>query len=135
MRSMGLDIGDKRIGVALSDPGAILASPHTIIECSNEEQDIAAIIRIATQHEVGQVVVGLPRSMDGMVGRQAAKVEAFVERLRSHTEIPIEFRDERLSTVSAKRLVQSSGRKAKKKPRYDAAAAAVILQAYLEEKR
>jgi len=132
---MGLDIGDKRIGVALSDPGGIMASPFTIIERTGEERDIGTIFDIIEQREVGKIVVGLPRSMDGTVGQQASKVEEFVEQLRHHTQIPIEFRDERLSTVSARRLMQRTGRKAKKKPRYDAAAAAVILQAYLEEGR
>lgn len=135
MRIMGLDIGDKRIGVALSDPGEILASPFTIIERSDEEQNIAALIDIIRRYEVGKVIVGLPRSMDGTTGHQATKVEAFIEQVRGHTQVPIEFRDERLSTVSARRLVQSTGRKAKGKPRYDAAAAAVVLQAYLEEQR
>lgn len=134
MRVMGLDIGDKRIGVALSDPGEVLASPFTIIERSHEEQDIATIVDIIAQENIGKIIVGLPRLMDGTVGQQAAKVEAFVERLSGYTQIPIELRDERLSTVSAKRLLQNSRRKAKKKPRYDAAAAAVILQAYLEER-
>ncbi len=134
MRIMGLDIGDKRIGVALSDPGGVLASPHAIIERSNEEQDVAAVIDIMTQNDVGEIIVGLPRLMDGTVGQQGAKVEAFVGRLRGYTQTPIEFRDERLSTVSAKRLMQSSGRKSRKKIRYDAAAAAIILQAYLEER-
>ena len=132
---MGLDIGDKRIGVALSDPGEILASPLTIIERSDEEQYIGAVIDIITQHEVGKIIVGLPRSMAGTIGHQAAKVEAFVEQLRNNTQIPIEFRDERLSTVSARQLLQHTGRKTKKKTRYDAAAAAVILQGYLEEQR
>ena len=135
MRIMGLDVGDKRIGVALSDPGGIVASPFTIIECTGEEEDVGAIIDIITQREVGKIVVGLPRTMSGTVGQQASKVEAFVEQLRHRTQIPIELRDERLSTVSARRLMQSTGRKTKEKPRYDAAAAAVILQAYLEERR
>jgi putative Holliday junction resolvase len=134
MRIMGLDIGDKRIGVALSDPGGVLASPYTIIERSNEEQDVAIVMDIITRNGVGEIIVGLPRLMDGTVGQQGAKVEAFVGRLRGYTETPIELRDERLSTVSAKRLMQSSGRKSRKKIRYDAAAAAVILQAYLEER-
>jgi len=132
---MGLDIGDKRIGVALSDPGGVLASPFTIIERNHEEDDIKAIIDIIIQNDVGVIIVGLPRLMDGTTGQQSAKVEAFVERLRGHTRTPIKLRDERLSTVSAKRLVQSSGRKTKRKPRYDAAAAAIILQTYLEEQR
>jgi putative Holliday junction resolvase len=131
---MGLDIGDKRIGVALSDPGGVLASPYTIIERSNEEQDVAIVIDIITRNGVGEIIVGMPRLMDGTVGQQGAKVEAFVGRLRGYTQTPIKLRDERLSTVSAKRLMQSSGRKSRKKIRYDAAAAAVILQAYLEER-
>ena len=132
---MGLDIGDKRIGVALSDPGGILASPFTIIERTGEEEDIRAVIDIIEQREVSKIVAGLPRLMSGKVGEQAVKVEVFVEQLRRHVQIPIELRDERLSTVSARRLMQSTGRKTKKKPRYDDAAAAVILQAYLEEGR
>jgi putative Holliday junction resolvase len=133
MRIMGLDVGDKRIGVALSDSGEILASPLTIVERSGEEQDIEAIVEIIRQHDVGKIIVGLPRLMDGTAGQQVSRVEAFVERLRGRTQVPIELRDERLSTVSARRLMQSTGRKARKKIRYDAAAAAVILQAYLEE--
>jgi putative Holliday junction resolvase len=132
---MGLDIGDRRIGVALSDPGEILASPLTIIERGNEEQDIAAIVDIMERYEVGKMIIGLPRSMDGTIGQQATKVEEFGEQLRNRIKVPIELRDERLSTVSARRLMQSTGRKTKTKPRYDAAAATVILQAYLEERR
>jgi putative Holliday junction resolvase len=133
---MGLDIGDKRIGVALSDPGGIVASPFTIIERAGGEEDIKAVIDIIEQREVGKIIVGLPRLMSGTVGQQAVKVEAFVEQLRRHTQIPIELRDERLSTVSARRLMQQgTGRKKKSRPRYDAAAAAVVLQAYLEEGR
>ena len=132
---MGLDIGDRRIGVALSDPGGILASPHSIIDCTDEKQDIEAIIDIVTRHQVEQIIVGLPRTMDGTIGGQARKVEAFTQLLSSHTDVPVEFRDERLTTVSAKRLMQEAGsRKAAKKTRYDAIAAAIILQSYLEER-
>jgi len=132
---MGLDIGHSRIGVALSDPGGILASPHSIIDCTDERQDIEAIIDIITQRQVGQIVVGLPRTMDGTIGGQARKVEAFTELLSSHTDVPVEFRDERLTTVSAKRLMREVGsRKAAKKTRYDAIAAAIILQSYLDER-
>ena len=135
MRNLGLDIGDKRIGVALSDPGGILASPFTIIDCKDERLDIEVILDIVRQHQVEQIIVGLPRSMDGSIGQQAEKVKAFVQELGSHTDIQIEFRDERLTTVSAKRLMQPAKRKkTKKKVRYDAAAAALILQSYLDEK-
>ena len=131
---MGLDIGDKRIGVALSDSESILASPFTIIERSGERQDIEAIINIINEHQVKQIVVGLPRLMNGSIGRQAEKVKAFVQRLCSHTEIPVEFRDERLTTVSARRLMQAAqSKKTKRKARDDAVAAAIILQGYLDE--
>jgi len=132
---MGLDIGDRRIGVALSDPGGILASPHTIIECSGARRDVETILGIAVQQQVGRIVVGLPRMMDGSAGGQVKKVEEFVERLRQHTDVPIELRDERLSTVSARRLLKAGGKQARRKTRYDAAAAAVILQSFLEEER
>ena len=136
MRSMGLDLGDRRIGVALSDPGGILASPFTIVERSDLERDIDAIADIVSQQEVGQIIVGLPRSMDGRIRQQARKVQDFVEELCGHVAVPVEFRDERLTTVSAKRLMQSScRRKSRGRIRYDAAAAAVILQSYLEEGR
>ncbi len=136
MRSLGLDVGDKRIGVALSDPGGILASSFTIIERRDEIADIKAVIDIIDQHQVGQAVVGLPRSMDGSIGQQAEKVQAFVEKLRRQTEVPVEFRDERLTTVLARRLMrEASNKKTKEKARDDAIAAALILQGYLDEVR
>ena len=131
MRSLGLDIGDKRIGVALSDPQGILASPLTIIDCSHDRADIEAIIAIVSQNQVGQIIVGLPLSMDGSIGKQAEKVKAFTRELCNHTEVPVEFRDERLSTVSARRLMQTVRKT--RKTRHDAVAAALILQSYLDE--
>jgi putative Holliday junction resolvase len=132
MRSLGLDIGDKRIGVALSDPQGILASPFTIINRSEETADVAAIVDIVKQKGVERIIVGLPRSMDGSIGEQAEKVKAFFEGLRKQTKVPAEFRDERLSTVSAKRLMRE-GKKGKGRVADDAVAAAIILQAYLDE--
>lgn len=120
--------------MALSDPGGILASPFSIIDRKDERQDIESIINIINQHQVKQIVVGLPRSMDGSIGKQAEKVNTFVQRLCSHTEVPVEFRDERLTTVSAKRLMQAaSTKKTRRKARDDAVAAALILQGYLDE--
>ena len=134
MRSLGLDIGDKRIGVALSDPGGILASPFTIINRQDERLDIEAITNIISQKQVEQIIVGLPRSMDGSIGKQAEKVKAFTQKLCEHTDLPVQFRDERLTTVSAKRLRQAVNRKkTREKVRYDAIAAALILQGYLDE--
>ncbi len=134
MRSLGLDIGDKRIGVALSDPQGILASPFTIINRKDERLDIEAITDIISQQQVKQIIIGLPRSMDGSIGKQAEKVKTFVQKLCGHTEVPVQFRDERLTTVSAKRLMQAvNTQKTREKARYDAIAAALILQGYLDE--
>jgi len=120
--------------VALSDSNGILASPLTIIDRRDERQDIEAIINLINQHQVEQIVVGLPLSMNGSIGKQAEKVKAFAERVSSQTQVPVEFRDERLTTVSAKRLMQTaSGKKARRKARDDAVAAALILQGYLDE--
>ena len=122
--------------MALSDPGGILASPFTIIDRADDRQDIDAIINIVEQHQVGQIVAGLPRSMNGSIGKQAEKVQAFVQMLCRFTEVPVEFRDERLTTVSAKRLMQAAGtKKPRGKVRDDAIAAALILQGYLDEAR
>ncbi len=134
-RILGLDVGDRRIGLALSDPGGILASPLTIIERSTETVDIEAILKIAREREVERIIVGLPRLMNGDIGPQAKKVQTFTEALHFQTDIPIEFRDERLTTVTAVKLKGETGRKKKnRKIHYDAMAAAVILQDYLEEK-
>lgn len=134
MRSLCLDIGDRWIGVALSDAGGILASPFSIIKCSNEAADIEAITNIVNQKQVEQIIVGLPRSMDGSIGKQAEKVKAFAQKLSNHIRIPLEFRDERLSTVSARRLMRDANTKKRRiKTRDDAIAAALILQGYLDE--
>ncbi len=132
-RYLGLDIGDKHIGVALSDPIGVLATPLTIIECYETEADMAAIVRIIDEKQVEKVIVGLPLSMSGNVGKQAEKVQDFVRQLSTLTTVPMEFRDERLSTVSARRLMRELGKP--KKDRDDAIAAAIILQVYLEESR
>ena len=130
---MGVDYGDKRIGVALSDPLRIMASPMTIISRTTESQDISTLLNIAKEKDVSQIIIGLPISLDGSLGPQAEKVKAFAGALARSTDIPIEFRDERLSTVEAKDLVQKV-RKTDYQTRYDAAAAALILQGYLDSR-
>jgi putative Holliday junction resolvase len=136
MRCLGLDIGDRRIGVALSDPEGILASPFSIIERIDDEQALAAIIDIIDKQQVGRVIVGLPLSLDGTLSGQAEKVKDFADRLAGQIKIPLEYRDERLTTVMAQRLKRAAGgRKGRGKPRYDAQAAALILQNYLDEGR
>jgi putative Holliday junction resolvase len=108
----------------------------TIIERTDENRDINTIIEIIEQHQVGRVIAGLPRLMDGSIGQQAEKVKDFVRSLSGRTDVPVEFRDERLTTVSARRLMQAARtKKTRKKTRDDAVAAALILQGYLDEGR
>ncbi len=122
--------------MALSDPEGILASPFTIIDYEDEGAAIEAITDIINKQQVERVIVGLPRSMDGTLGRQAEKVKDFTQKLCEHVQIPVEYRDERLTTVMAERLKRaSSGKKTKGKVRHDAQAAALILQGYLDEGR
>jgi putative Holliday junction resolvase len=132
-RVLGLDVGDVRIGVALSDPMAVLATPLTIINRTEEPEDIQAILALVEEHEVGRIVVGLPLSMDGTQSKQTDKVRAFELALSRQTRVPVEFWDERLSTVTAKRMVQVVRKKTERGIRYDAMAAALILQGYLDK--
>jgi len=128
-----LDVGDKRIGVAISDPGEVLASPLTTIANEDSQSAIDAIIRLVDQHDVKQIVVGLPYSLDGSIGGQAKKVIAFVDILSKGTKASIETWDERLSTTAVERLLKKGdNKKANKREHRDAAAAAFILQGYLD---
>jgi putative Holliday junction resolvase len=133
MRSLGLDIGDVRIGVALSDPEGILASAFSVVERRDDSLAIKDIIDIINQQDVERIIVGLPRSLDGRLGWQVTKVKEFVRRLSRYTKVPVDYRDERLTTVMARRLKRLAGKKGKTTD--DAQAAAIILQSYLDEGR
>ncbi len=133
MRILGLDVGDKRIGVAISDPEEILATPLAIITREDDKKAIADIIELVDQYGVERIVVGMPYSLDGSIGGQANKVMDFAERLSKHTTAGIKVWDERLSTVAVERLLREAGsKKAGKRAKRDAAAAAFILQGYLD---
>ena len=138
-RIIGLDVGDRWLGVALSDPSGVLATPFAVIDraAMAPPGDIEAVARIIRDHEESEVVVGVPLSMDGGFRQQAKKVEGFIDRLSGTAGVTIHVRDERLSTVYAGRLMREPGvgaRRAKKKMRDDAAAAAIVLQSYLDER-
>jgi putative Holliday junction resolvase len=137
LRIMALDVGDSRIGVALSDPLEVLASPLTIIERLNDASDVHNIVSLIREHEVGKLLVGLPLSLSGGEGVQVERVKAFAGRLVSALAIPLEMVDERFSTVTAREYMRQSGgrKKGRLKRHDDAVAAAVILQSYLDEKR
>ena len=136
MRFMGLDVGDKRIGVALSDEGALIASPRETLERRGNRKDIARLLELAELEEVGELVVGMPLSLDGTEGPQAEKVTRFITALRAETDIPVTTWDERLTTVGAERaLLEGDVSRAKRKQKVDRVAAALILQGYLDSRR
>ena len=133
MRILALDVGDKRIGVAVSDLLGILASPLTAIERTSDSNAIAAILEIADEQEAGEIVVGLPISLSGGYSDQTKSVAAFVSKLEARSPVPVNTADERYSTVEAERLLsQSKPKRARSRGEIDAAAAAVILQSYLD---
>ncbi len=134
MRIVGLDPGVRRIGVALSDAEEMLASPLTVIERKTDEEALDAIVAVLKEYNVGLIIVGMPRHLDGRMGIQATKVQGFIDELSKKTAIPIETRDEWLSTVAANRLLREAGSKTKNR-HVDAMAAAFVLQGYLDGRR
>ena len=135
-RIMGLDIGEKRIGVALSDSLRIIAGALTVVERVTDDAALKQIIDLARENEVERIVVGMPRSLDGSLGKQAQAVQSFVDLLKKRTDIPVVTWDERLSTVAAERAMLEVGMKRdKRKKRRDSLAAAIILQGYLDRER
>jgi len=135
MRILALDVGDKRIGVAISDPSQLLARSLKVIQRGSRQEDFAAVARLVEEYEVERVVVGYPRSLDGTVGEQADKVERYAAGLAKAMDVPLVLWDERFSTVSAEKLMREAGSRGKKRrERVDAVAAAVILQDYLDSR-
>ena len=133
---LALDVGDRRIGVAASDPTGSLASPVTTIERTDEASDIESVLRLVTEYEASEILVGMPLTLSGSKGAQARKVEDFTQSLARQSSAPVKVIDERLSSVEAERLLRASGKKpSRDKSLVDAAAAAVILQSYLDSKR
>ena len=135
MRMLALDVGDKRIGVALCDPLEILSSPLTTIERKNDGKVFEEIALLINEYKVERIIVGLPRLPDGALGTQAQRTQSFVDELEQNTDIPIEMHDERYSTDLAQQLLRDAGGTPKQiKQKKDAAAAALILQWYIDER-
>jgi putative Holliday junction resolvase len=149
---MALDVGDARIGVAISDATGFLASPYTTLHVTRDEsQTWNAIQHLIEETGAEGLLVGLPISLDGAIHAQGKRVQAFTDRLKEHITVPIMFWDERLSTVEAERLLferggagsgkrnritngqkQNQSKRRRKKQEIDALAVAVILQEYLD---
>lgn len=136
MRALGLDIGSKRIGVALSDQSGIIAQALETVPATNPERDILRIIEIVREHDVTEIVIGVPYNMDGSEGPQALKIRQFEELLLKNVTVPVYEWDERLTTVAAERaLLEADMSRAKRKKIVDQVAAALILQGHLDRRR
>jgi len=131
-RRLGIDVGTVRVGVAVSDPAGILATP--LVTLGRGRGDLTRLAALVTEHEVVEVVVGLPVHLSGRAGASAADAQAYAERLRGLLgAVPVRLVDERLSTVGASRSLRSGGVSARNQRRVvDQAAAAFILQGWLD---
>ena len=136
MRIMGLDVGSRTIGVAVSDELGMTAQGLRTIERKSIDQDLAELTTIMMQYHIERIVVGLPKNMDGTLGQQAEKILKFKRRLRETTHLPVDMWDERLSTVGANRiLLEADLSREKRKKTVDRLAAVLILQGYLDRNR
>lgn len=136
MRIMGLDVGTKTIGVALSDPMAFFAHPAGVVRRRSLREDLANLASLICDNAVSQVVVGLPKNMDGSLGESAARARRLAKALEDRIGVPVVLWDERLSTVSAERaLIEADVSRRRRKGLVDSVAAAVILQGYLDNRR
>jgi len=136
MRILALDVGDKRIGIAMSDPLGIIASPMTKIDRTGTQSAIDAIIKLVQLYDVERIIAGLPYSLDGSMGPQAHRVKYFLTKISEQIDIPIETWNESYTTLAAEgKMIEAGIRKDKRKKQIDAAAAALILQEYLDTVR
>ncbi len=133
MRILGLDVGDKRIGVAVSDPMGWTAQGLEVLMREDSGSDILRLKEIVKEYHVEAIVVGIPKNMDGTLGEQAEKVHEYIEALKEALGLPMIPWDERLSTVAAERsLLEADMSRAKRKRVIDKVAAVLILQGYLD---
>ena len=135
IRIMGVDYGEKRVGLALSDPLGITAQPLECIERENDAQVAGELERLIQTHDIERVVVGLPINLSGNDSPQTKRARRFISRLRKNLGVKIETWDERLSSDEAERaLIDMDVRRSRRKERRDIVAAQLILQGYLDTK-
>lgn len=136
MRALGIDVGTRRVGVALSDPTGTIAQGLTVLPRTSWDAVLAQVRALVAEHGVEHVVVGLPLRMDGSEGEAAAQARTFARRLRAGLAVPVVLQDERLSTAEAERtMVSADASRRRRRERRDAVAAALILQQYLDRRR
>ena len=136
MRVVGIDPGTRRVGVAVSDSGGLVAAPHGVfVRTGDDEADRAALAALITGLEAEHVVVGLPLSLDGSAGPAAQWAMEEAEALRALLDLPLDLHDERLSTLTARRAAVPGQRRASRSKPIDGQAAAVMLQSWLDRAR
>jgi putative Holliday junction resolvase len=137
MRVIGIDLGTRRIGIAVSDAGGSLASPLTVLQRSGDPvRDRQAIARVVAEEEAERVVVGMPLSLSGAAGPAAEAAQTEVEELTAVLPVPVETWDERLTTVAAHRALEAGGRRSRQRRQVvDQVAAALMLQSWLDSGR
>jgi len=135
-RRLGIDYGEKRMGVAVCDPGEIVATPLCVVQVRGDAQAADEVRRLAAETGAEAIVIGLPLNMNNTRGPQALKVEAFAERVRTVTGLPVELCDERLSTAMMERsMIDADVRREKRKTLIDMLAAQTILQTFLDRRQ
>lgn len=135
MRALGLDVGERRIGLAAGDSAAGLAVPAGFVERRGDERDYEAVILAAKERDSDTVVVGMPLSMNGRRGPQADATQDFIDALVERTSLNVRTWDERLTSVEADHRLRGAGPGAKRKGAQDSMAASIMLQAFMDAER
>ncbi len=135
MRILGIDLGEKRIGIAISDELEITAQGLPTIPSLNEDENLKNIKKIVDKYDVKRIVLGLPKNMNGTLGKQAKKAISFAEKLKEICQLPVELEDERLSTSKAEKLLIYADQSRKKRKKIvDKMSAVIILQSFLDRR-
>ncbi|MFP4249157.1 MAG: Holliday junction resolvase RuvX [Armatimonadota bacterium] len=136
MRALGVDAGERRIGLAVSDESGLIASPLEVITLNEDDDPVARVVERARELDVECIVVGMPTNLRGERGVAAQKMDEFVQRLREVSGIPVEISDERMTSAVAARAMQEAGLTERdRRGHVDKVAAALILQTWLDRRR
>ncbi len=135
MKILGIDMGERRVGLALSDPLGITAQGLKTIQINHPEEIYSKLMEVIREKKVEKLVFGLPKNMNGTLGPQAQKVQECAQKINSLSQLPVDYEDERLSTISAEQvLLLADQSRAKRKKAIDRLSAVIILQSYLDRK-
>ncbi|MCX6353361.1 MAG: Holliday junction resolvase RuvX [Candidatus Aureabacteria bacterium] len=135
MRMLGLDVGERRIGMAISDPFGFTAQGAGFIERGSQERTLSLLREVVGRYNIGQIVMGFPLMMSGEEGESARNVRVFSEQIQRSLKIPVVLWDERLTTAEADKLMKTAGLSRKKRSKHiDEMAAQIILQSYLDSR-